>query len=74
MSGSSRPRVLIADDHIMVAEAFKKLLEADFEVVGIVQDGQALVDFVSNSIRTWCWSISPCLCSMGWTRASRSGA
>lgn len=48
MCGSSRPRVLIADDHIMVAEAFKKLLESDFDVVGIVQDGQALVDFVSK--------------------------
>jgi DNA-binding NarL/FixJ family response regulator len=33
---------------MMVAEAFKKLLETDFEVVGIVRDGQALVDFASK--------------------------
>jgi DNA-binding NarL/FixJ family response regulator len=48
MNESSRPKVLIADDHTMVAEAFKRLLETDFEVVGIVNDGQALVDFVSK--------------------------
>jgi DNA-binding NarL/FixJ family response regulator len=48
MSGCSRPRILIADDHTMVAEAFKKLLESDFEVVGIVKDGQALIDFASK--------------------------
>jgi DNA-binding NarL/FixJ family response regulator len=48
MSSSSRPRILIADDHTMVAEAFKKLLETDFEIVGIVNDGKALVDFVSK--------------------------
>ena len=48
MNATSRPRILIADDHIMVAEAFKKLLETDFEVVGVVNDGQALVDFVSK--------------------------
>jgi DNA-binding NarL/FixJ family response regulator len=48
MIGGSRPRILIADDHTMVAEAFKRLLETDFEVVGIVSDGKALVDFVSK--------------------------
>ncbi len=48
MSASNRPRILIADDHTMVAEAFKKLLETDFDVVGIVNDGRALVDFVSK--------------------------
>ena len=48
MSGSSRSRVLIADDHTLVAEAFKVLLEREFEVVGIVNDGQSLIDFVSK--------------------------
>jgi DNA-binding NarL/FixJ family response regulator len=37
------PRILIADDHTLVAEACKKLLEADYEVVGTVGDGRALV-------------------------------
>lgn len=38
-----KPRILIADDHILVAEACKKLLETDYEVVGVVRDGRALV-------------------------------
>lgn len=38
-----RPRVLLADDHILVAEACQKLLEPEFEVVGIVGDGRALL-------------------------------
>jgi DNA-binding NarL/FixJ family response regulator len=40
---ASRPRILIADDHNLVAELCKKLLETDFEVVGVVGDGRALV-------------------------------
>jgi DNA-binding NarL/FixJ family response regulator len=36
--------VLIADDHTFVAEACVKLLEPEFEVVGIVADGQALLE------------------------------
>src|SRR6185436_13180795 len=43
MLGHVRFKVLIADDHQMVAEAFQKLLEPEFEVVGIVNDGQAVV-------------------------------
>jgi DNA-binding NarL/FixJ family response regulator len=39
-----RPRVLIADDHLMVAEALKRLLEPEFEVVGVVEDGRALIE------------------------------
>jgi DNA-binding NarL/FixJ family response regulator len=38
-----RPRILLADDHAMMAEALKHLLQADFEVVGIVNDGRALL-------------------------------
>ncbi len=38
-----RPRVLLADDHTLVAEACKKLLDPDFDVVGIVADGRALL-------------------------------
>ena len=38
-----RPRILLADDHTLVAEACKRLLEPEFEVVGIVGDGRALV-------------------------------
>jgi len=38
-----KPRVLLADDHVLVAEAFKKLLEPECEVVGIAVDGRALL-------------------------------
>jgi DNA-binding NarL/FixJ family response regulator len=39
-----RPRVLLADDHMVVAQAFAKLLEPDFDIVGYVVDGQALLE------------------------------
>jgi DNA-binding NarL/FixJ family response regulator len=40
---TSRSRILIADDHNLVAELCKTLLEQDFDVVGVVSDGRALV-------------------------------
>jgi DNA-binding NarL/FixJ family response regulator len=39
-----RPRVLIADDHRLLREAFVKLLEPDCDVVGAVTDGRALLE------------------------------
>lgn len=39
----SRSRVLLADDHQLLLEAFRKLLEPEFEVVGAVTDGRALL-------------------------------
>src|SRR5271157_4751751 len=36
-------RILIADDHRLLAEACKTLLEPEFEVVGIVTDGRSLL-------------------------------
>jgi len=39
-----RPRVLLADDHTLLVEAFRKLLESAYDVVGAVGDGQALLD------------------------------
>jgi len=39
----NRPRVLIADDHLLVAQAFRKAIEPAYEVVGTVADGRALV-------------------------------
>lgn len=40
----SRPRVLLADDHRMVAEGVKRLLEEEFELVAVVDDGRQLVE------------------------------
>ena len=38
-----RPRVLLADDHRVVAEGLRSLLEPHFEVAGIVSDGRELL-------------------------------
>src|SRR5258706_1852989 len=38
-----RPRLLVADDHAMVAEGLRKLLEPECDVLGTVGDGRALV-------------------------------
>jgi DNA-binding NarL/FixJ family response regulator len=38
-----RARLMIADDHTLLAEACKSLLEPEFEVVGIVNNGRALL-------------------------------
>ena len=40
----SKPRVLLADDHTIVAEGLRSLLEDEFEFVGAVSDGRALLD------------------------------
>jgi DNA-binding NarL/FixJ family response regulator len=39
----SGPRILIADDHQILAEGLRTLLEPEFEVVGVVADGRELV-------------------------------
>jgi DNA-binding NarL/FixJ family response regulator len=39
----AKPRLLLADDHTLVVEAFTKLLEPDFEIVGAVTDGRTLL-------------------------------
>jgi DNA-binding NarL/FixJ family response regulator len=38
-----RPRIVIADDHAFIADACKKLLEPECDVVATVGDGRALV-------------------------------
>lgn len=40
----NRPRVLLADDHGLLLEALRKLLEPACDVVGMVTDGRALVE------------------------------
>ena len=40
----SRPRVLLADDHRMLTDSLKRVLEPRCEVVGTVDDGRALVE------------------------------
>ena len=44
MSRERRPRVLLADDHLLVAEALTSLLTPEFDLVGVVEDGRALIE------------------------------
>ncbi|MFY9937539.1 MAG: response regulator transcription factor [Silvibacterium sp.] len=43
MENKAAARILIADDHRLLAEACKSLLEPEFQVVGIVTDGRSLL-------------------------------
>ena len=44
IGGKSHPRLLLADDHAMFSDALRLYLEKDFDIVGVVSDGRALVD------------------------------
>src|SRR4051794_2696082 len=39
-----KPTVMLADDHTMIADAFRNLLEPEYDVVAIVTDGRALLE------------------------------
>jgi DNA-binding NarL/FixJ family response regulator len=40
----TRPRILLADDHVLLLEAFENLLASDYEIVGKAADGRELVE------------------------------
>ncbi len=40
---SKRPRLLLADDHAVVVEGLRKLLESEFDLVDAVYDGKSLI-------------------------------
>jgi DNA-binding NarL/FixJ family response regulator len=39
----SKPRILIADDHQILAEGVRNLLEKEFDIVGVLADGRELL-------------------------------
>jgi DNA-binding NarL/FixJ family response regulator len=39
-----KPRILLADDHSLVLEGFRRILEDQCEVVGAAEDGRALLE------------------------------
>jgi RNA polymerase sigma factor (sigma-70 family) len=45
----TRPRILLADDHTLLLEAFEKLLAEECEVVGTVSDGHALIEAAAGT-------------------------
>ena len=40
----NRPRILLADDHNLILDGLCSLLESDFDLVGTVEDGRALLE------------------------------
>src|SRR5262245_25140580 len=44
----TRPGILLADDHTMLLDAFRALLEPEFEVVGTATDGRMLIEQFSR--------------------------
>ena len=44
MTETRRARVLLADDHTIVAEGLMSLLKEQYDLVGTVSDGQQLID------------------------------
>jgi DNA-binding NarL/FixJ family response regulator len=39
-----KPRILVADDHALVLEGFRRILEEHYELLGMAGDGYALLD------------------------------
>jgi DNA-binding NarL/FixJ family response regulator len=39
-----RPRVIMADDHSLILAGLRKLVEAECDVIGTVEDGRALIE------------------------------
>src|SRR5262252_3225918 len=37
-------RVLLADDHLLVAESLRQFIQTNFEVIGIAHDGKTMFD------------------------------
>ena len=44
-----RPRILLADDHTMLLDAFRRLLEPRCEIVGTAGDGRALLELAAGT-------------------------
>jgi len=60
-----RPRIVLADDHTLVLEAFKKHVETEFDVVGTASNGRALLQVAL--------SLKPDVIVLDFSGAPRSG-
>lgn len=45
---AARPRIVVADDHLLMAQALEHLLARDFDVIATVGDGRALVQTAAD--------------------------
>ena len=58
----TRPRILLADDHRLLREAFARLIDQDCEVVGGWGTAGPFLPTPRGSVRTsWSWTW-PCPC------------
>lgn len=48
MTIRGRQRILIADDHTLFAELCKNLLESEFQVIGVVSNGRAMIQVAAE--------------------------
>jgi DNA-binding NarL/FixJ family response regulator len=48
-SRNHRPRILLADDHVMLLEALRRLLEPGYDIVGTARDGRALLELAPQA-------------------------
>ena len=46
---NQRPRIILADDHTMLLDAFRRLLEPRCEIVGTAGDGRALIELAAST-------------------------
>ena len=46
----SKPRVLLADDHVLFLDGLRRILEPDYEIVGQATDGAELIE-LANKLR-----------------------
>jgi DNA-binding NarL/FixJ family response regulator len=44
-----RPRLLLADDHLLLLEGYRKLLENQFDVVALATDGRQLLELAATA-------------------------
>ena len=44
-----KPRVLLADDHSLVLEGFRRILENQCDLVGMVEDGRVLIEAAKHT-------------------------
>jgi hypothetical protein len=49
----SRTSVLLADDHVMLLEGLVRLLQRDFNLLGIAHDGRSLIKAIQCGRHCW---------------------
>lgn len=48
LESGKRPRVIIAEDYVLIQENIRKVIERDCDIVAMVEDGEAALDAVGT--------------------------